>query len=278
MALCGAVVWALWPPDREPKDGSPEVDLRQMESVRPLPVAPPAPTLSAHTLPPEDEWELLARRIWSEDLADGERPADIVRFQTLSDQMLWTPAAVPWFSEVPVLAGDSFWKIAKRLREQGIDVAPGFLESINQIPAARLRSGQRLKVPKAAIRVVVDQSAFRLFVVMGEFCVATFPVGLGRGDLTPAGAFTVGERIVDPPWTDPQTKRVIRFGERGHLIGSRWIGLHAGGKPTTLGIHGTVDPGSIGRAESDGCVRLHAADLHSVFDWVADGMAVSIRP
>ena len=46
---------------------------------------------------------------------------------------------------------------------------------------------------------------------------------------------------------------------------------------TGFGIHGTIDPESIGRAESAGCVRMNKDDVEELFDLVPQGSEVVIR-
>jgi lipoprotein-anchoring transpeptidase ErfK/SrfK len=57
-------------------------------------------------------------------------------------------------------------------------------------------------------------------------------------------------------------------------LGERWIGLDSGNQ---LGIHGTNDPASIGRAESRGCIRLSPTDVDDVYDILSIGSKVVIR-
>ena len=62
-------------------------------------------------------------------------------------------------------------------------------------------------------------------------------------------------------------------------IGERWIGLDDGnGKPTSYGIHGTIDPSSIGKAHSRGCIRLRNEDVEEVYDFLGVGSEVVIQP
>jgi lipoprotein-anchoring transpeptidase ErfK/SrfK len=45
----------------------------------------------------------------------------------------------------------------------------------------------------------------------------------------------------------------------------------------SYGIHGTIDPNSIGKAESRGCIRLRNQDVEEVYDMLAVGSEVTIR-
>ena len=55
-------------------------------------------------------------------------------------------------------------------------------------------------------------------------------------------------------------------------VGSMWMALS---KPH-YGIHGTPEPGLIGRTQSSGCVRLTNWSAHAVAGAVSEGMTVSM--
>lgn len=57
-------------------------------------------------------------------------------------------------------------------------------------------------------------------------------------------------------------------------FGSRWLGLNRAG----YGIHGTNQPHAIGNAVSQGCIRMHNADIEQLFDAVTIGTPVIITP
>ena len=58
----------------------------------------------------------------------------------------------------------------------------------------------------------------------------------------------------------------------GHGIRQRWIDLG-----DSYGIHGTIDPDSIGKAASRGCIRLRDKDIVEVYDFLVKGSEVVIR-
>ncbi len=59
----------------------------------------------------------------------------------------------------------------------------------------------------------------------------------------------------------------------GNPIGTRWLGLNRKG----FGIHGTNEPGSIGKAASHGCIRLRNRDIEQLFRMVSVGDTVLIH-
>jgi lipoprotein-anchoring transpeptidase ErfK/SrfK len=73
---------------------------------------------------------------------------------------------------------------------------------------------------------------------------------------TPRGNFTIINKAVNP----------------GGPFGARWLGLSKKG----YGIHGTNNPSSIGKAVSNGCIRLHNANVIELFNLVGVGTPVRI--
>ncbi len=116
--------------------------------------------------------------------------------------------------------------------------------------------------PQAA-RIVVDKSDRVLRVYdANDKLVAQFPATMGsKTDPLPLGRWTIKGIAYNPDWQyNPAIlKRVDKSDEKMRIppgpnnpVGVVWIDLS---KPH-YGIHGTPDPEKIGRAESNGCIRL----------------------
>ncbi|MSR74871.1 MAG: LysM peptidoglycan-binding domain-containing protein [Planctomycetes bacterium] len=201
------------------------------------------------------------------------------RLEELNTSLVFSTAPSAGFHFEKVRRGDSLWSICQRLkRSSGINVASGLLSAINHTPASGLKVGAQLKVPGAEVSVLVDKSDFRLYLLLDGVPFHHVPVGTGREDLTPEDHFLISSRVVRPDWTDPSSGRTIKYGDAGHLIGSRWLGFSRGAVKTGFGIHGTVQQDSVGKAMSDGCIRLGEADLVRIFEWIPEGAEVHIRP
>lgn len=151
------------------------------------------------------------------------------------------------------------------------NVAWQYLAKLNHVDPKKLRPGQRLKVIKGPFSAIVELDSFLLTVHAYGYYVRAYPIGIGRDRKTPIGKFTVVDKVVNPQYTDPQG-HIIEGGEPNNPIGSRWIDLGHG-----YGIHGTIDPNSIGKAESRGCIRLRNEDVEEVFDLLTVGSEVAIR-
>lgn len=176
-----------------------------------------------------------------------------------------------------VQAGENVWALAKGAwKQRGASVPPGFVLHVNGIAdARRVRAGQTLRVPLEPLRVVVRKSRFELAVLLGGAPMERFPVAIGADASTPAGVFKVRDRIKNPDWYF-HGKR-LAYGDPQNIIGTRWIGLTGSAAAEGIGIHGTADDSSIGKAASAGCVRLHNADVEKLFDWLDAGVDVEIR-
>lgn len=132
------------------------------------------------------------------------------------------------------------------------------------------------------LRLVVTKSAFTLEVFEGPERVATYRVAIGKnpgdkkgpGDLrTPEGKFTVVSIENSAAWTHD-------FGDgKGPVKGAYgpwFVRLKTGWKG--IGIHGTHDPASIGKAVTEGCIRLENSDLVRLVTRLPVGTRVEIRP
>jgi lipoprotein-anchoring transpeptidase ErfK/SrfK len=124
------------------------------------------------------------------------------------------------------------------------------------------------------VKISIDKSDHTLTVRFDDEAVAQFPVGLGRGDATPEGQFTIANKITDPDWFD--RGRVVKAGDPENPLGSRWMGLGTQGRATSYGIHPTDEPESIGADMSRGCIRMRPDDAKTVFRLCPVGTVVSI--
>jgi lipoprotein-anchoring transpeptidase ErfK/SrfK len=73
---------------------------------------------------------------------------------------------------------------------------------------------------------------------------------------------------------------VIEADDPANPLGEFWIGLtgidgHAVGKES-YGIHGTIEPDSIGKQASMGCIRMGADDITMVFELLVEGKSTVI--
>jgi lipoprotein-anchoring transpeptidase ErfK/SrfK len=172
----------------------------------------------------------------------------------------------PFVSRVVIQPGETLNKIAKRF-----DITDDFLASINGIQDKnRIRAGQSLKVVQGPFHARIDKKSYRMDVYLQNTFVRHYSVGLGADDSTPSGVWKVGTKLVNPTYYPPRGGQIVAADDPQNPLGERWIEMIgvAGGAVGQLryGIHGTIDPNSIGRSESLGCIRLHNADVEEVYN------------
>ena len=164
-----------------------------------------------------------------------------------------------------VQPGDVLQTIA---REYGVTWQ--YLAKLNRTKPERIRPGQKLKVIEGPFSAVIDLSDFRMTIHAHGHFVGEFPVGIGRDGTTPIGKFTVKEKLADPTYYGPEG--VVAHDDPNNPLGEYWLDLG-----DSYGIHGTIDPDSIGKAESKGCIRLRDADIAAVYDLLGIGSEVLIK-
>jgi lipoprotein-anchoring transpeptidase ErfK/SrfK len=194
------------------------------------------------------------------------KPVILERIEKNAQAIYFSPE--PHFLEpYEIQSGDFLQRIAPKY---GINWE--YLAALNRIDPRKVRAGQKLKVIKGPFSVFVDLSDFELTVHCHGFFVKRYQIGTGRNSSTPVGKFAVLERIPTPQYTDPNG-RVIEGGHPTNPLGTHWIDLG-----DSYGIHGTIEPGSIGKAESAGCVRMRNEDVVEVYNFLVKGSEVVIRP
>ena len=134
-----------------------------------------------------------------------------------------------------------------------------------------LQLGQKLKVVKGPFAAIVDLQDFTLTVHLQGYYVKRYDVGIGKDGSSPLGKFSVQNKVENPQYTGPDG-RVISGDDPKNPLGERWIDLG-----DSYGIHGTIDPDSIGKAASRGCIRLRDKDIVEVYDFLVRGSEVVIR-
>jgi hypothetical protein len=225
--------------------------------------------------------------------SDRLNPADaeFVRgtLQSLSRRLVFSPQVVaddPFVRVHVVASGEQLGGI---VRDRSLDVDWRFILRVNNMTSERhLRAGQKLKLVTGPFHAVVDKSDYRMDLYLGSgdtvAYVTSIEVGLGAHDSTPLGLFRVrrGSKLVNPAWTNPRTGEHFGRDNPGNPIGEYWIGL-VGIDDTTkdmsgYGIHGTIDPDSIGTQASMGCMRLRPDDIRLLFEMLTAASTVEIRP
>ena len=110
---------------------------------------------------------------------------------------------------------------------------------------------------KRTYSIVIHTEQKILELYRNDTLYITYPVAVGAPSTpTPKGHFTIINKALNP----------------GGPFGTRWLGL----SEPHIGIHGTNDPASIGKAVSKGCIRMHNNDVEELFHFVNVGTEVNI--
>ncbi len=232
----------------------------------------------------------LSRALLSGSLDDFESDRTREQLRVLNERLVFSPEIVtndPYAQAYVVQPNEILSKIVK---DQGLAVDWRFILRINGIRDARnVRAGQRLKLISGPFHAVIAKSEYRLDLYLGRapnlVYVASFPVGLGEFNSTPTGLFQVREssKLIDPGWTNPRTRQYYASKDPENPIGERWIGLEGleehNRDLSGYGIHGTIEPESIGRQSSMGCIRMLPGDVEIVYEVMVEGAStIEIRP
>lgn len=232
-----------------------------------------------------DARAVLNDALQSGQLNDTDTSAARALASELNQTLVFSPKAYandPYAGVYLVKPGDSLAKIAV-----AFDTTWDLLAQIDKLDPKRLRAGSSIKIIRGPFFAVVRKKAFAMDVYLGalpgdksSMYVTTYSVGLGKDDSTPTGTWAImaHAKLKHPTYYPPEGGAKIEADDPANPLGGYWIGLtgvdgQAVGR-TSYGIHGTIDPDSIGKQASMGCIRLRAADIAMVFELMVEGKSV----
>lgn len=227
-------------------------------------------------------------------LSANERAGLRAQIAAINETLFFGPATYegdPLMTTITVKDGD---RLSRMVQSQAVPSDWRLVQRINKLadPGA-IRAGQRLKVVKVPLHAVVHKKDFRLDIWAGPpmppgatgfssygpdgqaegwTFVRSFRVGLGAGNGTPTGMFIVkaNGKELNPRWVNPRTREVFERDNPKNPIGEHWLGLEGVDEQSRpfvgYGLHGTIDPDSIGLERSMGCVRMLPADIELVWE------------
>jgi hypothetical protein len=223
------------------------------------------------------------KALLSTELAAADQQVLRSKLETINEDLLFSPkiaAGDPLVESYTVASGDSLERIRKK-RDLAIDWR--LIARVNRMANANsLKVGQKLKLVRGPFNVVVHKADHRLDLFAGSpddqdswVFVRSFKVGLGADNGTPLGTFVIkkGSKLVDPPWTNPKTGEHFTASDPKNPIGEFWLGWEGLGDSkvhTGFGLHGTIDPSSIGASKSMGCVRMGDQDIALIYELLVE--------
>ncbi|MCZ6836241.1 MAG: L,D-transpeptidase family protein [Planctomycetota bacterium] len=226
----------------------------------------------------------LSKALRSERLSIAEQDQVRQALQDINEHLVFSPMAQEgdrYAMSYTIKGGDLLSSIVSNF---ALQVDWRFVQRINNISdPGRIRAGQRLKLVTGPFHAIVHKRQFRLDLYLGEgddrVFVRSFPVGLGQFDSTPVGLFRIRpkSKLINPQWPDPRTGRIYKADDPANPIGERWLGLQGMDDRNRdlmgYGIHGTIDPDSIGTQASLGCVRMHASDVEIIYETLVESVS-----
>lgn len=206
------------------------------------------------------------------ELIDSATEFDVIseakdRVSEINTQRLWSPALDPFCELYIVQRGDVAVSIG-----QNFKTTAWFVTEANNVKAGRLQPGMRLKVPKEPFHIIVNKAQCRLDLrtESGTF-IKWYKVGVGEQSYkTPAGDYQIINKEINPKWYKPGGG-VVPALDPENALGTRWMGIGS-----SLGIHGTNAPETIGYPKSAGCIRMFNHDAEELYKLVTYGTRVTI--
>ena len=140
--------------------------------------------------------------------------------------------------------------------------------------------------------IIVDPRRHYLYHIKGNGQARRYGVGVGRQGFAWSGAAEIRSKQEWPDWyppkemieRQPELKRSVAQLQSGlgvaggphNPLGARAMYLWQGNKDTLFRIHGTTEPGSIGRSVSSGCIRMVNQDAIDLYSSVTVGTKVVV--
>ncbi|MBU2957101.1 L,D-transpeptidase [Paracoccus sp. 1_MG-2023] len=136
--------------------------------------------------------------------------------------------------------------------------------------------------------IVVVSKDFFLYHVVAPGRAVRYGVAVGTAELVWKGKATIGRKVEWPSWRptqsmierDPDAYAKYADGMPGgpkNPLGARALYLYdKNGNDTAIRIHGTTNPGSIGKAVSNGCLRMRNEAVIALFEKVPLGTPVYV--
>jgi lipoprotein-anchoring transpeptidase ErfK/SrfK len=149
------------------------------------------------------------------------------------------------------------------------------------LPERLRRAHVAYETREAPGTVVIDTANTTLYYVLGQGRAIRYGVGVGREGFTWSGVQTISRKAEWPDWYPPaemiaRQPYLPRFvaGGPGNPLGARAMYLGS----SDYRIHGTIDPSTIGKFVSSGCIRLTNEDVADLFNRVNVGTRVVVLP
>jgi len=187
------------------------------------------------------------------------------KVEELNLKLLFSPLLTPKSILYEIKPGDTLTKIAKEFK-----TTVELIIKSNNLKGDKILPGRKIKVWTASFSVVVDKSQNTLILKTDEEVIKTYIVSTGMNNSTPVGNFKIINKLPNPTWF--KAGAVVAPNSPDNILGSRWLGFDLPG----YGIHGTTDPGNLGKQVTQGCIRMSNSDIEELYAIVPLGTEVTI--
>jgi lipoprotein-anchoring transpeptidase ErfK/SrfK len=161
------------------------------------------------------------------------------------------------------------------------DAIQGAEASADELPVPLRRQIVSYPGNEPAGTIIIDTAHTFLYLTLGGGEALRYGIGVGREGFTWSGVEKISRKTEWPDWIPP-AEMIARQpylprwvgGGPGNPLGAR--ALYLGN--TAYRIHGTNNPGSIGKHVSSGCIRLRDADVIDLYGRVGIGTKVIVLP
>jgi len=163
---------------------------------------------------------------------------------------------------------------------------------LSDVDAQYLRSAVSYSSNELPGTIVIDPQNHFLYSVQGGGRALRYGSGVGRQGFGWSGVATIHDKQQWPDWyppkemiqRQPEIKRQMielrsglgMAGGPRNPLGARAMYLWQGNKDTLYRIHGTNEPGTIGRSVSSGCIRMLNQDVIDLYQRTPLGVKVVV--
>ena len=163
---------------------------------------------------------------------------------------------------------------------------------VSDVDPVYLRTTLYYPTPETPGTIVIDTRHHFLYLVGQGGQAVRYGVGVGREGFGWSGIATIRNKQEWPDWYPPREMlarqpEIMRamttlqsgigmHGGPGNPLGARAMYLWQGNKDTLFRIHGTVEPWTIGKNVSSGCIRMINQDVIDLYQRTAVGAKVVV--
>lgn len=187
------------------------------------------------------------------------------KLEDLNMKIIFSSLVTPQTKVYEVNPGDNLDRIAKEF-----NTTVELIKKSNNLSSNIIRAGQKLRIWTESFSILVDKSQNTLILKSNDEIIKTYRVSTGLNNCTPVGNFKVTSKLVNPVWF--KAGAVVPSESPENVLGSRWLGFNLPG----YGIHGTIQPETIGQQITQGCVRMLNKDVEELYSLMPMGTEVTI--